>query len=251
MELDISTPSPNPKYSYIGLQLKMDKISHEAVDPLDFENTFVGPSKIAGEGLFAKKTLSMGSVIANYAGILVDNSSQILHVKNDSFKEDLHKNLLTLNKTHAIDIPAPFDSLKKYKGSYGHKANHAFKGTNAYFGRIKSPRFGETRCLMASQNIDKGKEILIDYNYDVKNYVPQWYKELYVETFGKMNWFISFIISCLKTKLVDAIIVPIGMGFVSPSSDDFFAIKLGCTIIFEIQRFTMIISRVTLASAKT
>ena len=187
MELDISTPSPNPKYSYIGLQLKMDKISHEAVDPLDFENTFVGPSKIAGEGLFAKKTLSMGSVIANYAGILVDNSSQILHVKNDSLKEDLHKNLLTLNKTHAIDIPAPFDSLKKYKGSYGHKANHAFKGTNAYFGRIKSPRFGETRCLMASQNIDKGKEILIDYNYDVKNYVPQWYKELYVETFGEMN----------------------------------------------------------------
>ena len=185
MELDIEKLNQKSMYSYIGMQLTMEKLSKEAVDPLDFENTFVQPSKIAGEGLFAKKTLGMGSVIAIYSGKLVDNSSKILHVKDESLKEELHKNLLTLNKTYAIDIPPTYDSLKKYKGSYGHKANHSFKRSNAYFGRIKSPRFGETRCLMAKNNIDTGEEILIDYNYDLKAYVPQWYKKLYVETFGE------------------------------------------------------------------
>ena len=62
MELDIETFSQKSLYSYIGMQFNMDKLSKEAVDPLDFENTFVQPSKIAGEGLFAKKTLSMGQI---------------------------------------------------------------------------------------------------------------------------------------------------------------------------------------------
>ena len=38
---------------------------------------------------------------------------------------------------------------------------------------------------MAKNNIDTGEEILIDYNYDLKAYVPQWYKKLYVDTFGE------------------------------------------------------------------
>ena len=140
MELDIEIPTKKPQYSYLGPQFDMTKLKNEPVDPLDFENTFVGPSNIAGEGLFAKKPLSLGSVIVIYSGMLVENVDQILNVSNLSLKEDLHKNLLTLNKTYVIDVPPNYDNLKNFKASFGHKANHSFKKNNAYFGRIKSPR---------------------------------------------------------------------------------------------------------------
>ena len=45
-------------------------------------------------------------------------------------------------------------------------------------------RFGETRCLVANKNIDKGEEILLNYNYNMKNFVPEWYKKLYIKTYG-------------------------------------------------------------------
>ena len=171
------------------MQFNMDKLSKEAVDPLDFENTFVQPSKIAGEGLFAKKTLSMGSVIAIYSGKLVDNSSKILHVKDESLKEELHKNLLTLNKTFAIDIPPTFGSLKKYKGSYGHKANHSFKYFNSKYGMAYHPRYGSIRSIVAIRNIKKGEEILVDYLLGSRgDNVPEWYSNLYELEEGK-NWY--------------------------------------------------------------
>ena len=42
-----------------------------------------------------------------------------------------------------------------------------------------SIRFGETRCIVATRNIAKGEEILVNYRYDMKKFVPQWYKKLY------------------------------------------------------------------------
>ena len=65
MELDIEVPTKKSQYSFLGPQFDMNKLKNEPVDPLDFENTFVGPSEIAGEGLFTKKALSLGSVIGH------------------------------------------------------------------------------------------------------------------------------------------------------------------------------------------
>ena len=31
----------------------------------------------------------------------------------------------------------------------------------------------------------KGEEILVNYNYDMKKFVPKWYRDLYNEEFGQ------------------------------------------------------------------
>ena len=51
-----------------------------------------------------------------------------------------------------------------------------------YFTFVFTPiRFGETRCIVATRNIAKGEEILVNYRYDMEKFVPQWYKKLYEE----------------------------------------------------------------------
>ena len=50
-----------------------------------------------------------------------------------------------------------------------------------------SYRFGETRCLVATRNILKGEEILVNYAYNLKKFVPDWYKKLHAKTFTKFE----------------------------------------------------------------
>ena len=121
-------------FQYLGLSKK--GLENGQTDPLDQENVKVKKSLIpnSGEGLFAKKNLEMGSVIAQYSGYLVKNVSEKMVGKSREFQEDLHKNLLSFNKTHSIDIPT------NYVATLGHKANHSFKKFNARFGFLHTPR---------------------------------------------------------------------------------------------------------------
>ena len=52
-------------------------------------------------------------------------------------------------------------------------------------------------------------------------------------------------------KLIPPIIVPYWFCFLSTSSNDFLSVEFGCTIILEIQRFTVIISSKTFAGSTT
>lgn len=54
-------------------------------------------------------------------------------------KQDRHKNLLSFNRTHDIDVPRPYDNIVNFRAGLGHKANHSFKN-NARYGYIKNPR---------------------------------------------------------------------------------------------------------------
>ncbi len=47
------------------------------------------------------------------------------------------------------------------------------------FVRLFFCRFGETRCLIATANIVRGDEILVNYKYDMDKFTPQWYRDLH------------------------------------------------------------------------
>lgn len=146
MELQFRDKMPKtPTFTYLAQShiKEISTISNEATDPLDDFNVKVANSSIAdaGQGLFAKRDIIMGSVIALYSGQMITNLSQILTAAKDAdMAEKLHRNWLNFNKTHVLDVPEPYDQLMHYSASLGHKANHSFKKFNARFGFIKTPR---------------------------------------------------------------------------------------------------------------
>lgn len=94
----------------------------------------------SGEGLFARRKILIGSLIAVYAGSVRKNSPPPWTASTEKAeKEMLHKNMISFNKTFTLDVPRPYDDLKRYKASLGHKANHSFKA-NAKFTFLNHPR---------------------------------------------------------------------------------------------------------------
>ena len=59
---------------------------------------------------------------------------------------------------------------------------------NTKFGRAYHPRFGNTRAIIATKDIARGEELLVDYGYELGSYVPSWYAALYKEEMG-LNWY--------------------------------------------------------------
>ncbi len=51
------------------------------------------------------------------------------------------------------------------------------------FDFFTSPRFGGIRCLRSIKLIRKGEEIFVNYNYDMEDDVPTWYRRLHEETY--------------------------------------------------------------------
>ena len=131
-------------YKYVGIPEHMQKLRKEPLDPLDDQNVFVAKSDVSGEGLFAKKVIGMGSVISIYSGILINSSFVFSDSMTQEQKEDHHKNLLSFNQSHLINIPTPYDNLINYKATLGHKANHSFKN-NARFAFVKNPRYSKIK----------------------------------------------------------------------------------------------------------
>ena len=91
---------------------------------------------------------------------------------------------------HSLDlyIPVPYWNISAFRHSLGHKLNHSFKKLNTKFGRGYHPRFGNTRAIVATKDIQRGEELLVDYGYELGSYVPSWYSALYKEETG-LEWY--------------------------------------------------------------
>lgn len=137
--------------------------------PDPYESLFVEvkPSKIkdAGEGLFAKINIDVGTVISFYNGVRVRSG-------HDWEKPTPYK--MVLDETSDIDLPENMTTLENYRATLGHKVCHCFEPnceTDVFF----HPRFGLIRCIATIDNIKAGEEILINYGYNL-SYAPTWYK---------------------------------------------------------------------------
>ena len=139
-------------------------------DPYESLFVEVKPSQIknAGEGLFAKIDIDVGTVISFYNGIRVRSG-------HDWERPTPYKMLL--DETSDIDLPENMTRLESYRATLGHKVclffqTYSFKSflqvchsfepnseTDVFF----HPRFGLIRCIATIDNIKAGEEILINY----------------------------------------------------------------------------------------
>ena len=92
---------------------------------------------------------------------------------------------MTMPGNQFINIFKENWSIINYRSTLGHKFNHSFKRNQAYFGHVFHPRFGPIRSVVARTDIAKGDEIFVNYGYDKRGSVPEWYADLYEHEFGK------------------------------------------------------------------
>ena len=88
----------------------------------------------------------------------------------------LNNNTISLDETTVLDVP--LETMKTYRGTMGHKANHggSRETSNARYEAFgKHPRFGRIKCLVANRDIEVDEEICCDYGYEHET-VPEWYE---------------------------------------------------------------------------
>ena len=161
-----------------------------AMDPYTKKNIFIG-NGLKEDGVFAKRDIAEGELIAYYSGLFVNTSEQALFTlrtyQNQTWDEywNVHRNMMTFEGKVQIYIPEPYWDISDYRATLGHKLNHSFTKSKAMWGRAFHPRFGHVKCVVAKQDIKQGEEILINYGYRIGTPVPKWTSDLYLEETGK------------------------------------------------------------------
>lgn len=143
-------------------------------DPYEHQTVYVKKSTIpfAGEGLFAKRFLPAGTLVALFNGIRQRESG---FIKNPREFSDYRIGLGT--GEICLDIPEPYTSLKKYSATLAHKACHSFN-PNSAFKEFFHPRFGRIMSIVTDADVHIHQEILVSYNYRIHQ-APAWYQSLY------------------------------------------------------------------------
>ena len=157
-----------------------DKVSSNPMlrDPYESEHVDVKGSKVggAGEGLFSKKKVEPGSVLAFYNGIKLRPKTA---AKQDvcDWNINAYKIFDPSRKNGTVDIPTDLRDLSNYCATLAHKTNHSFV-PNAEFVTYNHPRFGLIPCLTSTHDIEAGEEIFVHYGYELAG-CPDWYEELW------------------------------------------------------------------------
>ncbi|XP_051784499.1 histone-lysine N-methyltransferase SETD7 [Erpetoichthys calabaricus] len=147
-------------------------------DPYETMRVYVADSLIsnAGEGLFAKTSAESNTVLAFYNGI------RITHHEVDCRDWSLNGNTISLDEETVLDVPYPYNNIRKYCASLGHKANHSFT-PNCMYDTYVHPRFGPIKCIRTVKAVEKDEELTVAYGYDHYDSArsgleaPEWYKK--------------------------------------------------------------------------
>lgn len=134
----------------------------------------------AGEGLFAKINLPSDTVVAIYAGQLVDQDIV------DARDWALNSNTLTYDEDDelSVDVPAPYDSTTQYCASLGHKVNSTFSraAINCVYSTCYHPVFGVVRCIQTVKDVSEGDELYVCYGFELgtvnNDRLSDWYRQL-------------------------------------------------------------------------
>lgn len=145
-------------------------------DPYEDSMVALGNSSVpdSGDGLFAKKDMPKGTIVAFYNGVR-------LPYKLGGPKEDWSTSgyKIYINADYEsgerMDIPEEYISYNNYKASLGHKLNHSFRA-NCEEWFFEHPRFGLIPCERTKVDVKEGQELFLDYEYDPYN-CPEWFSQ--------------------------------------------------------------------------
>ena len=143
-------------------------------DPYEHQTVYVAKSKqgeYAGEGIFAKRLIQKGSLVAIFNGL---RQRDPIYSKNMPAFSDYR---IGLDRMVSLDIPDKFKSLSRYRATLGHKTCHSFT-PNSTFIEMNHPRFGKVMSVFAKEDIPCDEEVLVSYNYRLTQ-APDWYVELW------------------------------------------------------------------------
>ena len=103
------------------------------------------------------------------------------------FRSAVHKMLMQVNANLYFHIPEQYWNITEFRSTLGHKVNHSFQPNKikAMFKHAFNPTFGNIGSVVATTNIKKGEEVLVNYHYLPGRWVPEWYSSLYLKEFGK------------------------------------------------------------------
>uniref|UniRef100_A0A0K2VGB1 SET domain-containing protein n=1 Tax=Lepeophtheirus salmonis TaxID=72036 RepID=A0A0K2VGB1_LEPSM len=159
-------------------------------DPMEKRNIYIGssvnvPAIANQDAIFARRDIPAHSIVSYYSGVWETYDLPFFTPNmTEMEKQDKHKNLLSFNDTHSIDVTPHMSDIRNYLSTLGHKSNNHFINDNVIFCLVKHPVYGEIRCLESKKPIERGEEILINYGYNVhENDSPQWYKDMYFSLF--------------------------------------------------------------------
>ena len=141
-------------------------------DPYEHQTIYIAKSKQAedaGEGIFTKRMIPSGSLVALYNGTRQRDPPNVMPQFSDY--------RLELDRCISLDIPDKYRTLPAYRATLAHKACHSFK-PNANFVGIVHPRFGKIMSIIATEDIQHHEEVLVSYNYRMVH-APQWYVDFW------------------------------------------------------------------------
>ena len=110
----------------------------------------VGPSRIAGQGLFAEQNIKQGTKIIRYIG------EKITHEESERRLAAGNVYIIGLNERYAIDGDIPNNTARFI--------NHSCDPN------CHTEQFGNTIWLVAIKDIRAGEELTYNYGYDDEDY---------------------------------------------------------------------------------
>ena len=153
-------------------------------DPYELVTCEVRRSSVSGggEGLFARRNIEKGEIVAFYNGV------RLPYVPGEKENWETSGYKIFVNADHSsgerIDLPGDLIHLHNYSATLGHKMNHNFDyNCSEWF--FSHPRHGTIPCAVAIRDISQGQELFLHYGYDPNN-CPLWYKEA-VEEYLREN----------------------------------------------------------------
>ena len=152
-------------------------------DPYESKFVEVKASLIetAGEGLFTKRNIVRGKVVAYFNGVRISSDlytessdysisiSQPINIRSNIEYRKEKQQTVTM-----LDIPREYRSSEMYCATLAHKICHSFQ-PNASYDYAFHPRFGFIRCAVAIRDIKEGEEVTCDYKYSLTKDPPKWY----------------------------------------------------------------------------
>lgn len=163
-------------------------------EPFEKRYVFVSKSREekAGEGLFLKRRVAQGSLVAYYSGQERLRQEVVASAMSLREREEALAYVFGLgraspqewNLREDLVLDVPQEHREQYMVTSGHKANHKFEENNGVLVTAFHPLLGKVGAVLVIKDLEAGDEVTLDYGYDLDS-CPKWYKELWLQNQAK------------------------------------------------------------------